>query len=184
MTDWLDIQRMIAPAGPTIGAAFDLAPGLVVAAALALAIPVLALLGGLVLLAGRLHRRLRRRTAARLRQATQPAPGSGDAGGIGGHPIVRIDGGWPIAVARDKSLTVIGRDGGCDIRLTDASVADHHLAIERTVDDEVWIIDLTGPAGAGIKVDHRRVANQRLRGGELIEVGAVRVMFEVVGGPR
>ncbi len=75
---------------------------------------------------------------------------------------------------------VIGREPDCAVRLTEAGVSDRHAAIERRADG-YYIRDL-GTA-TGTRVNGQRVASQRLANGDEIEVGAVRLRFELAPEP-
>lgn len=72
---------------------------------------------------------------------------------------------------------VIGRDPESTLRLTDSGVSDRHASIERRADG-YYIRDL-GSAN-GVRVNGQRVTEQRLAGGDEIEIGAARLKFEVL----
>ena len=178
LIDGLDYGSLWAQLHAALDTASRTAPGLMVAATLALAIPLLATLGGIGLLSHRLVRRMAKRAEQR-----KPRPVDVDtAPRAGTNSALLIEGQPPLGINGHKTLTVLGRDGGCDIWLDHASVASHHAAIERTLDDEFWITDLTGPGGSGVRVDNRPVARRRLTGGERIGIGAVDMTFQTVPG--
>ncbi len=75
---------------------------------------------------------------------------------------------------------VIGRDSSSALRLTDKGVNDRHAAIERGTDG-YYVRDL-GSAN-GVRVNGQRITDQRLTTGDEIEVGGVRLAFEIVHEP-
>jgi predicted component of type VI protein secretion system len=77
----------------------------------------------------------------------------------------------------DAASVTIGRDPGCGLQWFDAGVADRHAAIERA-DDGYYISDLGSPTG--VRVNNQAVTRQRLATGDEIEIGSVRVRFNVV----
>lgn len=143
-----------------------------VALVLALIIPMFAIIGGGVLLGKRVSRRITKRAERRRQLNTVAQRDAADPPGVIDTALL-VDGLPPLDMERAKTLTIIGRDGACDVRLDHVSVATHHAAIERTAEDEFWLMDLTGPNGAGVRVDDRRIARHRLRGGERIAIGAL-----------
>lgn len=143
------------------------APGVALACALALAIPVLAVGAWL----------LRLVTSGRPRKEHAP-DGSEVDETLPAAAWVRPDGASPFELKTSKSLIVVGRDRDADLVLDDKTVAAHHAAIERTPDNEYWIVDLTGPEGPGVSVNNHRVARLRLTGGERITLGSHRLTFE------
>lgn len=164
-----DLAGALAQLGSALDHAWRVAPGLVVACGIALIIPTLAVQA---LVLGVVLRRLLRLAA---RRTVRPSP---EAAITLGKAWVRPDGAPPIELPSSRTLMVVGRDQDADLVLDDQTVAGHHAAIERTPDDEYWIIDLTGPTGPGVSVDNHRVARRRLVGGERIVLGSRRLTFE------
>ena len=74
----------------------------------------------------------------------------------------------------------IGRDATCTLRLTDGGVSDRHAQIERRADG-YYLRDLD--SANGVRVNAQRVTEQRLAGGDEIELGAGRLTFEIVHDP-
>jgi hypothetical protein len=149
--------------------AYRVAPGMAIACALALAIPVLAAGAWLTrsVMTGIARRAHRRAPISSAPNEMIPATA-----------WVRPDGASPFELKTSKTLIVVGRDLDADLVLDDNTVAAHHAAIERTPDNEYWIVDLTGPEGPGVSVNNHRVARLRLTGGERITLGAQRLTFE------
>lgn len=75
------------------------------------------------------------------------------------------------------ATVVVGRDPSCGLQLTDGGVSDRHASIERRADG-YYVRDL-GSAN-GVRVNGQRVTEQRLAGGDEIELGAARLKFEFV----
>ena len=82
-------------------------------------------------------------------------------------------------IARQSQIT-IGRDGSCALRLAEDGVSDRHAAVERRADG-YYLRDL-GSAN-GVRVNSQLAAEQRLATGDEIEIGAVRLRFEIVHEP-
>ena len=83
-------------------------------------------------------------------------------------------------VAGDAAHLLIGRAANCGLCLTDAGVRDQHAAIERH--DTGYIInDLTN--SNSVRVNGIATTSQRLTTGDEIELGTVRLKFEVVHEP-
>jgi hypothetical protein len=82
-------------------------------------------------------------------------------------------------VVREPQI-VIGRETGCTLRLVEDGVSDRHVAIERR-GDGYYVRDLGSANGA--RVNGESAAERRLTTGDEIEVGAVRLRFEVVHEP-
>lgn len=80
----------------------------------------------------------------------------------------------------DAGVVTIGRAPDCQVQLPAAGVHDRHAVVERRPTG-YHIRDLTGQRG--VRVNGRAVADQRLRSGDEIELGAVRCRFEVIHPP-
>jgi uncharacterized protein involved in exopolysaccharide biosynthesis len=73
-----------------------------------------------------------------------------------------------------RNTVTIGRDGGCDIRLFDASVSSQHARIiDGALGFEVQDLESTN----GTYVDDEPVQRSRLRNGQRLRVGAVEFTF-------
>lgn len=76
-----------------------------------------------------------------------------------------------------EPLVVIGRDSACQLRLLEKGVSDRHAAIERR-EDGYYLCDLN--SATGVRVNDQPAALQRLTSGDLIELGSVRLQFEIL----
>jgi pSer/pThr/pTyr-binding forkhead associated (FHA) protein len=83
----------------------------------------------------------------------------------------------PVVV--DVSSFTIGRDTGCQLRLCEDGVADRHARIEQRADG-YHLRDLNTPNG--VLVNGQRASEHRLASGDELEIGAVRMRFEIVHG--
>jgi pSer/pThr/pTyr-binding forkhead associated (FHA) protein len=73
----------------------------------------------------------------------------------------------------------IGRDAACEIQLPEKGVGDRHARIERR-GDGYYLHDLESSNGSF--VNGQRVLNHRLATGDELEIGVVRMRFEIVHG--
>lgn len=152
------------------------APALVVGIGFALMLPMLAL-AGLVL-----HRIQRRRTDAAL--AAPPPPTD-----IETTRAVTEGLAWPadafLSMAGASSpkpigreLLRIGREDDNDLCLTHPTVHRYHAVVRRTPESDFIVVDLSARDGNGVLLNGRRVAQARLRDGDVIGLGAVELRFE------
>lgn len=74
----------------------------------------------------------------------------------------------------------IGRIAGCELQLVEDGVSDRHAALDRRADG-YYLRDL-GSAN-GVRINGQLVADQRLATGDEIEIGSVRLRFEIVHEP-
>jgi pSer/pThr/pTyr-binding forkhead associated (FHA) protein len=82
-------------------------------------------------------------------------------------------------IAREPQI-VIGRETGCALRLAEDGVSDRHAAIERR--SEGYYLSDLGSAN-GVRVNNHLAAERRLATGDEIEIGSVRLRFEIVHEP-
>jgi pSer/pThr/pTyr-binding forkhead associated (FHA) protein len=82
--------------------------------------------------------------------------------------------------ATTEPLLVIGRDSTCHLSLLENGVSDRHASIERR-DDGYYVRDLD--SANGIRVNGQAVHEQRLTTGDELELGSVRLFFEIVHAP-
>jgi pSer/pThr/pTyr-binding forkhead associated (FHA) protein len=75
--------------------------------------------------------------------------------------------------------STVGRDATCEIQLPEKGVGDRHARIERRRDG-YYLHDLDSPNGSF--VNNERVLDHRLTSGDELEIGGVRMRFEVVYG--
>lgn len=86
----------------------------------------------------------------------------------------------PLALATRAPLVFIGRSPDCQLRLLDSGVSDRHAAIERR-EDGYYLRDLG--VSNGVRVNRELVNHHRLATGDELEIGAVKLVFEVVHPP-
>ncbi len=77
-----------------------------------------------------------------------------------------------------RTLIRIGREEDNDICLAANTVHRYHAVIRRTTDGEVLITDLSGEEGNGVVVNGTQVAEARLKQGDAIRVGEVKLRFD------
>jgi FHA domain len=106
------------------------------------------------------------------------------------EPIADIETRWP----RDAWITIegsaaerreiscemlnIGRDDDNDLQLEHASVHRHHAVLHRSSNALIYVRDLSGDKGNGVKVNGERVRHVALTDGDRVEVGAFAFKFE------
>lgn len=90
---------------------------------------------------------------------------------------ILAEGGGRFDIRRD--LTRIGREEDNDLQLAHASIHRYHAVIERSPDMIFTIQDISGSGGNGVRVGGRALERTRLRGGELVEIGAAKLRFHV-----
>ena len=77
-----------------------------------------------------------------------------------------------------RSMLRIGREADNDISLMEKTVHRYHAVIRRTTDGEVVITDLSGAEGNGVLINGTRVGEGRLKPGDIIGIGEVRLKFD------
>ena len=173
-TLWLALQQWL-------GESYQRAPALILGLAALFAIPPLAL-GGFFLRRQRRspdatfvishpsQRRSRakpRVTTARTEVLSWPTEAWVDIEGVpGGRFVIGC------------SLVGIGRESDNDIRLAAKTVHRYHAVIRRTTEGQVVINDLSSADGNGVLINGTRVEEARLKKGDVINVGEVRLKFD------
>ncbi len=76
----------------------------------------------------------------------------------------------------------IGRHEENDVRLADKTVHRHHAVLQLNGEQGYTITDLSGTEGNGVLVNSERVTQARLRDGDIIELGAVKLRFALNRG--
>jgi hypothetical protein len=79
-----------------------------------------------------------------------------------------------------KSETFVGRSESCDVRFTDPRVSRTH-ALLRQAQGGVYLEDIGSTVGTYVNED-RLSSSRRLRAGDVIDLGRVRLRFEGAGG--
>lgn len=77
-----------------------------------------------------------------------------------------------------RAMLRIGREADNDICLQEKTVHRYHAVIRRSTDGEVIVTDLSGPQGNGVLVNGARVGESRLRAGDVIFIGEVKLNFD------
>jgi len=72
----------------------------------------------------------------------------------------------------------IGREADNDICLQEKTVHRYHAVVRRTTDGTVLITDLSGDEGNGVLINGKRVAEGRLKAGDAISIGEVKLKFD------
>jgi hypothetical protein len=157
------------------------APTLVLALTALLILPAVALIS----VATRAVRTYRSRRVARraARRGTDVDGASGDMLDAAGLPLrsqawLTVDGMGTVALA--GQLARIGRHRDNDIRLADRSVHRRHAVIERTPEEAFVLIDVSGDARGGVRVNGQRTERVQLADGDVIELGRSRLKFETI----
>jgi len=76
---------------------------------------------------------------------------------------------------------VVGRENGADLRIEDEGVWDHHLELHLRM-PEGFV--LKARPSALVSVNTKPIREARLRNGDLIEIGAVKLEFGLSGTAR
>lgn len=163
-----------------LGDTFNQAPALVMVLAVLVALPPLAL-------AGLIMRRQRRSPDSTVLLSRSSARGpSALRSGITARTEVSA---WPteawVELAGSgqrhvigRTMLRIGREADNDICLSEKTVHRYHAVIRRTTDGEVVVTDLSGAEGNGVLINGARIGEGRLRKGDVIGVGEVKLKFD------
>jgi hypothetical protein len=77
-----------------------------------------------------------------------------------------------------RAMLRIGREADNDICLTAKTVHRYHAVVRRTTDGDVVITDLSGADGNGVLVNGSRIGEARLKQGDVIHIGEVKMRFD------
>lgn len=77
-----------------------------------------------------------------------------------------------------RAMLRIGREADNDVCLSEKTVHRYHAVIRRTTDGDVVITDLSGADGNGVLINGARVGEGRLRPGDVIGIGEVKLKFD------
>jgi hypothetical protein len=177
--------QVLAPVRQWIGESYARAPALVLGLSVVMVVPPLALVGLLA-------RRKRRTSAALSPDTTLALTRAGKRGATLLEPnTLKTEGfSWPTEAWVDiqgtpggryvigRTLVRIGREADNDIRLSAKTVHRYHAAIRRTTDGDVMVTDLSGNEGNGVLVNGKPVDEARLKKGDIINVGEVKLHFD------
>ena len=163
-----------------VGQNYERAPALMLGLSVLLAVPPLALAGFFT----RRRRRASNLTVAlprRVRRAADKVGLKTTQTEISPWPTeawVEADGYPGSRRTIGRTLLRIGREEDNDIRFAVKTVHRYHAVIRRTTDGVVMITDVSGKDGNGVLVNGARVAEARLRKGDVINLGEVRMRFD------
>lgn len=174
-TDWLQAGHdLITSATSWVFEKYKDAPALVLGVALALALPALALSSPLVRLM--LHRNDSDQNQHVTTFRTRPASVWQQQAWLESQSSRRLN--YPVT----RDLMRIGRAADNDVCLEKPGIHRYHAILERTPEAEFIISYLGDPAHDGLLIDGRPAWRERLRGGEVIEIGAVKLRFALSAG--
>jgi hypothetical protein len=77
-----------------------------------------------------------------------------------------------------RAMLRVGREADNDICMQEKTVHRYHAVIRRTTDGEVIVTDLSGPDGNGVLVNGTRIGESRLKAGDVIAIGEVKLNFD------
>jgi pSer/pThr/pTyr-binding forkhead associated (FHA) protein len=141
-------------------------------------------------LVGLLARRKRRTSAARSPDTTLALTRAGKHSALETNALKTEGVSWPTEAWVDiqgapggryvigRTLVRIGREADNDIRLSAKTVHRYHAVIRRTTDGDVTVTDLSGNEGNGVLVNGKPVDEARLKKGDIINVGEVKLHFD------
>jgi hypothetical protein len=177
--------QVLAPVRQWIGESYARAPALVLGLSVVMVVPPLALVGLLA-------RRKRRTSAAPSHSpdTTLALTRAGKRGALETNTLKTEGFSWPTEAWVDiqgapggryvigRTLVRIGREADNDIRLSAKTVHRYHAVIRRTTDGDVMVTDLSGNEGNGVLVNGKPVDEARLKKGDIINVGEVKLHFD------
>jgi hypothetical protein len=157
---------------------------LVAAVSAAVVLPVIALISFLVHAGARRRARFAAERVAE-RRAESHTPGAEQEAGLtlpvrGSQAWLTVEGAGASPLPLAGHTIRIGRHADNDIRLADSSVHRYHALIQRTLEEDFVITDLSGKDGNGVRINGMRQDKARLSDGDLIELGRAKLKFEHV----
>ena len=162
--------------GTWLGDSYQKAPALMLVLAVLVALPVLAV-------AGLMLRRSRSSSDSTL-LISRPSLRTGRRDKTSRTELLSA---WPTEAWVDldgakhiigRAMLRVGREADNDICLQEKTVHRYHAVIRRTSDGEVIVTDLSGPEGNGVLVNGARVGEGRLKPGDTIAIGEVKLNFD------
>jgi len=181
--DWRhSFAAAVTRARALVEGAYARAPTLVVALSAFLVLPAVALVSFLVRSWARRKALQASIRTAQLRAESTPQPSedaASEASPLWPHEAwLTLEDGHTGTLPLAGQTIRIGRHQDNDIRLPDTSVHRYHAVIERTPQEAFVIIDLSGTAGNGMRINGERLARAQLSDGDVIELGRTRLKFE------
>ena len=79
----------------------------------------------------------------------------------------------------EQDIVRIGREADNDLRLAHPTVHRYHVVLERSPDVEFIVSYVGDPDHAGLIINGDAVQRQRLRGGEVLDIGSIKLRFSV-----
>ena len=162
--------------GPALARAIELfwigierQPGLMLAGAVAAAVP---LVGALAAIVRAIGRSIRRRALARQRAELSPVT----TGRRPNQAWLQVENARAPPL-RLGELARIGGSADCDLAVVDGGAAGIHALIQRTPDSEFVIFDVSDAGAAGLAVNGTPSKRCRLHDGDRIEIGGTCVIF-------
>ncbi len=159
---------------------YQRAPALMLGLSVLLAVPPLALAGRLV--ARKRHApettQLIGRRSSRAESRQRPTTVHAEISAWPTQAWVEVEGRPGNQYVIGRTLVRIGREDDNDICLAANTVHRYHAVIRRTTDGDVVITDLSGEEGNGVLVNGARVVEARLKQGDAILVGEVKLRFD------
>ncbi len=173
-----DALRMCQQAGGALGQllvdGFTTAPALMSGLIAMMLVPALAL-GGVVV--GFIARRRAQQVTATFATAVPVETADNLATSCA---WITIEGETPPRRVMAREMLSIGRQDDNVVQLEHASVHRHHALVHRAADARIFVRDLSGRGGNGVKVNGERVWSRALKNGDRIEVGAKVLTFEAL----
>ncbi len=154
---------------------YSRAPAVMLGLAGAAAVPML-WLGGLVVARYTRRRLIASETAARVRRSRQVTPGP-----FSRTPAwIELEGDERLDLETGREIICMGRDANNQFALGDRSIDHVEAVIQRTVEAEFVLIDVSG-AGT-VRVNGRQPSRAALKDGDRIDVGGGHVAFRRAPG--
>jgi hypothetical protein len=177
--------KILLPLRQWIGESYARAPALLLGLSVVMVVPPLAL-------AGLIARRKRRQRGTHSPDTTLALTRAGkrSVSTLDAEQIKTEGFSWPTEAWVDiqgspggryvigRTLVRIGREADNDIRLSAKTVHRYHAVIRRTTDGDVMVTDLSGNEGNGVLVNGSPVGEARLKKGDVINIGEVKLRFD------
>ena len=77
----------------------------------------------------------------------------------------------------NQEIVRIGRESDNDLCLSDPTVHRYHAVLEHTPEAEYFVSYIGDPEHNGLFVDGHPVERHRLRGGEILQIGSIKLRF-------
>jgi FHA domain len=175
MQDWqglIELLRLhVSQSAEWLQTKYREAPALVLGVGAALALPAIAILGTLWRLI--FHRPAARPIMEDRTQRTQPASAWRQ------QAWLEFTNSNMSGFRLSQGMVRIGRESDNDLCLSDPTVHRYHAVLEHTPEAEYYVSYVGDPDRDGLFVDGRPVERHRLRGGEILQIGSIKLRFAV-----